>query len=92
MRPSSGRSPRRPRPVSSTAPGEAVESSRPAFRKATDAAVTRFRTGHEGSRAYNLGARLSLKPERRGVAAQRRNSPMLGGASNGMLGRATLGW
>ena len=27
-----------------------------------------------------------------GVEAQRRNSPMLGGASNGMLGRATLGW
>ena len=30
--------------------------------KATDAAVTRFRTGLEGSRAYNLGGRLSLKP------------------------------
>ena len=27
-----------------------------------------------------------------GVEAQRRNSPTLGGASNGMLGRATLGW
>ena len=27
-----------------------------------------------------------------GVEAQRRNSPMLGGATNGMLGRATLGW
>ena len=30
--------------------------------KATDAAVTRFRTGLEGSRAYTLGGRLSLKP------------------------------
>ena len=30
--------------------------------KATDAAVTRFRTGLEGSRAYNLGGRLSLTP------------------------------
>ena len=27
-----------------------------------------------------------------GVEAQRRNSPMLGGASDGVLGRATLGW
>ena len=30
--------------------------------KATDAAVTRFRTGLEGSRAYTLGGRLSLTP------------------------------
>ena len=30
--------------------------------KATDAAVTRFRTGLEGSRAYTLGGRLSLRP------------------------------
>ena len=30
--------------------------------KATDAAVTRFRTGLEGSRAYTLACRLSLKP------------------------------
>ena len=30
--------------------------------KATDAAVARFRTGLEGSRAYNLASRLSLKP------------------------------
>ena len=30
--------------------------------KATDAAVTRFRTGLEGSRAYTLAERLSLKP------------------------------
>ena len=30
--------------------------------KATDAAVTRFRTGLEGSRAYALAGRLSLKP------------------------------
>ena len=30
--------------------------------KATDAAVTRFRTGLEGSRAYTFGGRLSLKP------------------------------
>ena len=27
-----------------------------------------------------------------GVEAQRRSSPMLGGTSNGMLGRATVGW
>ena len=30
--------------------------------KATDAAVTRFRTGLEGSRAYTVGGRLSLTP------------------------------
>ena len=30
--------------------------------KATDAAVTRFRTGLEGSRAYTPGGRLSLRP------------------------------
>ena len=30
--------------------------------KATEAAVTRFRTGLEGSRAYTLAGRLSLKP------------------------------
>ena len=30
--------------------------------KATEAAVTRLRTGLEGSRAYTLGGRLSLKP------------------------------
>ena len=30
--------------------------------KATDAAVTRFRTGLEGSRAYTLAGRLSLRP------------------------------
>ena len=30
--------------------------------KATDAAVTRFRTGLEGSRAYTFGGRFSLKP------------------------------
>ena len=27
-----------------------------------------------------------------GVEAQRRNSPMLGGVSDGVLGQATLGW
>ncbi len=42
---------------------------------------------------YGLGLldRQSLAFEL-GVEAQRRNSPMLGGTSNGMLGRATLGW
>ena len=42
---------------------------------------------------YGLGVldRESMNFEL-GVEAQRRNSPMLGGASNGMLGRATLGW
>ena len=30
--------------------------------KATEAAVTRFRTGLEGARAYTLAGRLSLKP------------------------------
>ena len=42
---------------------------------------------------YGLGVldRESLNFEL-GVEAQRRNSSMLGGASNGMLGRATLGW
>ena len=42
---------------------------------------------------YGLGLldRESLAFEL-GVEAQRRNSPILGGTSNGMLGRATLGW
>ena len=42
---------------------------------------------------YGLGVldRESLAFEL-GVEAQRRNSPMLGGTSNGMLGRATVGW
>ena len=42
---------------------------------------------------YGLGVldRESLAFEL-GVEAQRRNSSMLGGTSNGMLGRATLGW
>ena len=42
---------------------------------------------------YGLGLldRQSLAFEL-GVEAQRRNSPMLGGTSNGMLGRATVGW
>ena len=42
---------------------------------------------------YGLGVldRESLAFEL-GVEAQRRNSPLLGGTSNGMLGRATLGW
>ena len=42
---------------------------------------------------YGLGVldRESLNFEL-GVDAQRRESPMLGGASNGVLGRASLGW
>ena len=42
---------------------------------------------------YGLGVldRESMNFEL-GVEAQRRNSPMLRGASNGVLGRATLGW
>ena len=37
--------------------------------------------GGEGTTTFELG-----------VEAQRRESPMLGGASNGVLGRATVGW
>ena len=42
---------------------------------------------------YGLGVldRESMNFEL-GVEAQRRNSPVLGGPSNGLLGRATLGW
>ena len=42
---------------------------------------------------YGLGVldRESLNVEL-GVDAQRRESPMLGGTSNGVLGRASLGW
>ena len=42
---------------------------------------------------YGLGVldRASLNFEL-GVEAQRRESPLLGGTSNGMLGRASLGW
>ena len=42
---------------------------------------------------YGLGVleRESLNLEL-GVDAQRRTSPLLGGTSNGVLGRATLGW
>ena len=49
--------------------------------------------GQDYRAGYGLGLldRESLAFEL-GVEAQRRNSPMLGGTSNGMLGRATLGW
>ena len=42
---------------------------------------------------YGLGVldRESLNFEL-GVDAQRRESPLLGGTSNGVLGRASLGW
>ena len=49
--------------------------------------------GQDYRAGYGLGLldRESLAFEL-GVEAQRRNSPMLGGTSNGMLGRATVGW
>ena len=49
--------------------------------------------GRDYRLGYGLGVldRASLAFEL-GVEAQRRNSPLLGGTSNGMLGRATLGW
>ena len=46
-----------------------------------------YRAGY-GLGLLNQGS-LSLEL---GVEAQRRNSPMLGGTSNGVLGRATVGW
>ena len=46
-----------------------------------------YRAGY-GLGLLNQGS-LSLEL---GVEAQRRNSPILGGTSNGMLGRATVGW
>ena len=49
--------------------------------------------GQEYRMGYGLGvldrARLNLEL---GVDAQRRESPMLGGTSNGVLGRASVGW
>ena len=55
-----------------------------------------FRTSEYGQ-DYRVGYGLGvLDRESRtfelGVDAQRRTSPLLGGTSNGVLGRATLGW
>ncbi len=55
-----------------------------------------FSTSEHG-RDYRLGYGLGvLKPENLtfelGIDAQRRESPLLGGASNGAVGRGTLGW
>ena len=48
---------------------------------------------HNYRLGYGLGVlnRESLNLQF-GVEAQRRNSPMLGAASNGVLGQATVGW
>ena len=50
-------------------------------------------------REYRLGYGMKLREREAnapgfevGVDAQRRESPQMGGASNGLLGRATLGW
>ena len=55
-----------------------------------------LRTSEHG-RDYRLGYSLGALSRERlalelGVEAQRRENPMLGGASNGVLGRASLGW
>ena len=55
-----------------------------------------FSTSEYG-RDYRVGYRLGVLDRESlnfelGVEAQRGNSSMLGGTSNGMLGRATLGW
>ena len=49
--------------------------------------------GRDYRAGYGLGLlnRESLTFEL-GLDAQRRESPLLGGASNGVLGRATVGW
>ena len=49
--------------------------------------------GEDYRLGYGLGVldRESLNLQF-GVEAQRRNSPMQGGASNGVLGQATVGW
>ena len=54
-------------------------------------------TTSEYGRDYRLGYGLGVLERGRmhfelGVDAQRRESPMEGGASNGLMGRATLGW
>ena len=46
-----------------------------------------YRLGYTLGALGGQGARFEL-----GVDAQRRESPMLGGASNGVLGRASVGW
>ena len=51
----------------------------------------------EYGRDYRVGYSLGVldggdKAFELGVDAQRRESPMLGGTDNGVLGRATLGW
>ena len=55
-----------------------------------------FGTSERG-RSYRLGYSLGVLDREGlrfelGVDAQRRESPMLGGAANGVLGRASLGW
>ena len=51
----------------------------------------------EYGRDYRVGYGLGLLEQvsmsfELGIDAQRRESPMLGGASNGMLGQASLSW
>ena len=53
--------------------------------------------GQDYRLGYGLGYGLGLLNRESlafdlGVEAQRRDSPMLGGTSNGVLGRATVGW
>ena len=55
-----------------------------------------FSTSEHG-RDYRVGYGLDVLDRENlnvelGVDAQRRESPMLGGTSNGVLGRASLGW
>ena len=55
-----------------------------------------FSTSEHG-RDYRVGYGLGVLDRENlnvelGVDAQRRESPMLGGTSNGVLGRASLGW
>ena len=46
-----------------------------------------YRLGYSLGALGGQGTQFEL-----GVDAQRQESPMLGGASNGLLGRATVGW
>ena len=54
---------------------------------ATSAYGRDYRLGYTLGALGGAGTRVEL-----GVDAQRRESPMLGGASTGVLGRATVGW
>ena len=47
---------------------------------------------HEGDPRLGEGVEDGHDLTQRPAEAQRRNSPMMGGASDGVLGRAMLGW